>query len=40
MGLNDGADASVRAVYGLRVVMMRLLGLSRGGSMGIHAGRS
>ena len=40
VGLNDGADAGARAVYGLRVVMTRLLGLSRGGSTGIRAGRS
>ena len=40
MGLNDGANAGAYAVYGLHVVMMRLLGLSRGGSTGICAGRS
>jgi len=40
VGLNDGANAGACAVYGLRIMMTRLLGLSRGGSMGIHAGRS
>ena len=40
MGLSDGANAGVHAVYGLRVIIMRLLSLSRGGSMGIHVGRS
>jgi len=38
--LNGGANAGVRAVYGLRVVMTRLRGFSKGESTGIRAGRS
>ena len=40
MVLNGGANAGVRAVYGLRVVMTRLRGFSKGESTGIRAGRS
>jgi len=38
--LNGGANAGARAVYGLRVVMTRLRGFSKGESTGIRAGRS
>jgi len=40
VGLNNGANAGMYAVYSLQVVMTRLLSLSRGGSTGICAGRS
>ena len=40
MVLNSGANAGVRPVYGLRIVMTRLHSFSKGESTGIRAGRS